>query len=115
VNGFVALNVTAPNAAENCVLLALTLRWHQDGCRLADSLLGRIAKETLGALVPTCHDPVEVSAYYRVIAALDNGSEPHAQREGVDRTLLDDFLRLAAYLRLALVRQTALDDLDLLR
>ena len=54
--------ITAPDTAKNRVLLMLTLRWNQDGRVLADGLLGRLAKEPLRALVPTCDDAVEVHA-----------------------------------------------------
>ncbi len=85
--------ITAPDTLENYVLLILALPWNQDGHRFADGFFGQIAKEPLRAPVPTRDDAIEVLAYYCVITELDNGSEPHALKEGVCVCLPNDFLQ----------------------
>jgi hypothetical protein len=68
--------ITAPNTAKNRALLMFTLRWDQDGHRVADGLLGQIAKEPLRPPVPARGDGIKVRAYYCVITGFDNRSKP---------------------------------------
>jgi hypothetical protein len=42
--------VTAPDTAQNEVLLMQAVRWNQDGNRFANRLLSQVAEEPLGAL-----------------------------------------------------------------
>src|SRR6267154_5857422 len=91
--------VTAPDTPDNYGLLRVALRWNQDTHRPPDDLLSRVAEQSLRALVPTCDDTIEVLAYYCVITELDNGSEPHALKEGVCVCLPNDFLQSRGVIR----------------
>jgi hypothetical protein len=48
----------------------------QDGHRLADGFLGRIAEHPLGAAIPGLDDAVEILADNGVVGRLDDGREP---------------------------------------
>jgi hypothetical protein len=85
--------LTAPDRLQNCVLLVLAVRWDQDSHRLADCFPGQITEEPLRTFVPTCDRAIEVLAYYRVITELDDRRKPHALKEGLDVTLLNDLLQ----------------------
>jgi hypothetical protein len=78
-------------------LIVLAIRWDQDCHRLADCLLGQIAKELFRTLVATCHDAIDVLADDCVITELDNGSEPHTFKEGV--YVSNDFLQSRSVIR----------------
>jgi hypothetical protein len=76
-NGFKMIDaIIAQDTVKNRVLLVFMLRWDEDGHRLANGLLGQIAKEPLRALIPARGDGIKVRAYYCVITGFDNGSEP---------------------------------------
>jgi hypothetical protein len=62
---------------------------------LADRFLGQIAIEPLSTFIPTCDVP---SRFLLIIAPsltheLDDGRKPHALKEGLDVTLLNDLLQ----------------------
>jgi len=47
----------APDARENLRFLVEPLGWDQDGDRLADDFLGRIAEDALGSAIPVSMMP----------------------------------------------------------
>src|SRR5690606_36529349 len=60
---------------EDARLLRLAVRRQQDGDRPADHLVGAIAEQALGALVPTHDDAVEILADDGVVGGFNNLGE----------------------------------------
>src|SRR5208282_3397612 len=64
--------LAAPDAPQNLYFLSLALRRDQDRDGLADHLCGRVAKEPLGAAIPTANDAIQVFADDGVIRGVND-------------------------------------------
>jgi len=68
--------LAAPDARQYSRLFVHAIPRDQDGHRLADGFLGRIAEHPLGAAIPGLDDAVEILADNGVVGRLDDGREP---------------------------------------
>ena len=67
--------LAATNARQNFRFLVLQVFRNDDGDRLADHLLGRIAEQPLGARIPADDDAVQILADDRIVGGFDNTGE----------------------------------------
>jgi hypothetical protein len=83
--------VASANLLQNCGLFILPVRRYQNRDRPADSLFGSIAKQALGAPIPSRNNAIEVFAYDRIVGRLDDRCE--AQRNDLGLFAICDVAR----------------------
>src|SRR5690606_18023199 len=75
--------LTGPDASEDEVLFVLPIGWNDDADGAADHLVGAVAKDAFGRVIPELDDAVEVLADDRVVRRLDDaGQEATAEAAG---------------------------------
>src|ERR1700758_1174707 len=68
--------LSSSDARQNFQLFAVPV-FGNDNCNgTTNRLLGSVAEDTLGPFIPACDDAIEVLAYNRVVAGLDDGGQP---------------------------------------
>src|SRR3984893_3269295 len=79
--------LAAPDTFENCRLLIMPVRRNQNRDRLAYHFLGRIAEDSLRAVVPTGDYAFEVLANNGIIRGLDDGGNSLRRVQGRQRLI----------------------------
>ena len=68
--------LSSPDTGQNLALFLKPVLWNNDSDGLANRLCRGVAEEALRTPVPAGDNAVEVLAYDRVIAGLDDGANP---------------------------------------
>ena len=68
--------LSASDARQDLTFFALSVLWNHNCNRLTNGLFGGVAEDTLGTPVPARDNAIEVLAYDRVVAGLDDGRQP---------------------------------------
>jgi hypothetical protein len=68
--------LAAPDTLHHRLFLFSAIGWSQNRNRLADDFLSKVAKDTLGAAVPTRDDAIELLADDGIVAGIDDSGWP---------------------------------------